>query len=108
MRQAASFFKDWKGAAGVGSRRGKKRLKTRLRIRLKLNFDSMTCLDYLSLDFFQYRKSHADCQAVFQAVLFPSGSDPSVNRRIKLGKSLQELLLQLIEHTYTVRHQLIP
>ena len=28
------------------------------------------------MDFFQYRKSQADSQAVFQAVFFPSGSDP--------------------------------
>ena len=61
--------------------RGKKRLKNRLRIRLRLNFDSMTCLNYLFLDFFQYRKSQADSQAdsqaVFQSDFPPSGSDPS-------------------------------
>ena len=59
---------------GVGSRGEKSRLKNRLRIRLRLNFDSMTCLNYLFLDFFQYRNSQADSQAdsraVFQAV-FP-------------------------------------
>ena len=60
--------------------RGKNLLKNRLRIRLRLNFESMTCLNYLFLDFFQYKKSQADSQAdsqaVFQAGFFPSGSDP--------------------------------
>ena len=60
--------------------RGKSRLKNRLRIRLRLNFDSMTCLNYLFLDFFQYRKSQADSQAdsqaFFQAFFSPFGSDP--------------------------------
>ena len=44
-------------------------MKSRLRIRLRLNFDSMTCLNYLFLYFFQYRKSQADSQAVSRAVL---------------------------------------
>ena len=57
-------------------------MKNRLRIRLRLNFDSMTCLNYLFLDFFHYRKSQADSQAdsqaVFQALFFPSGSDSCI------------------------------
>ena len=75
-----AFWLDVLKFIGVGSRVEKNRLKNRLRIRLRLNFDSMTCLNYLVLDFFQYRKSQADSQAdsqaVFQAVIFPSGSDP--------------------------------
>ena len=51
--------------------------KNRLRIRLRLNFDSMTCLNYLLLDFFQYRKSQADSQAVFQAVFSPLDPTPA-------------------------------
>ena len=46
-----------------------------LSLRPRLNFDSMTCPYYLFLDFFQYRKSQADyqavSQAVFQAVFWP-------------------------------------
>ena len=55
-------------STGVGSRGEKNRLKNRLRIRLRLNFDSMTYLNYIFLDFFQYRKSQADSQADSQAV----------------------------------------
>ena len=54
----------------------KNRLKTRLRIRPRLNFDSMTCLNYLLWDFFQYRKSQADSHAGFQAVFWPCELNP--------------------------------
>ena len=51
-----------------------------MRIRLRLNFDSMTCLNYLFFDFFQYRKSQADSQAdsqaLFQAVFSPLDPTP--------------------------------
>ena len=72
IKEVASSTLDIRGRI----QRGENRLKNRLRIRLRLNFDSMTCLSYLFLDFFQYRKSQADSQAVFQAVFSPSGSDP--------------------------------
>ena len=55
-------------SSGVGSKGENNRLTNRLRIHLRLNFDSMTCLNYLFLDFFQYRKSQADSQVVSQAV----------------------------------------
>ena len=57
--------------------------KNRLRFCLRLNFDSMICcLNYLFLDFFQYRTSQADSQAVsragFQAVFLPCELNPSL------------------------------
>ena len=52
--------------------------KNSLRIRLRLNFDSMTCLNYLFLDFFHYRKSQADSQAVSRAVFRPCELNPWV------------------------------
>ena len=42
-------------------------LEKPLEIRLRSLFDSMTCLNYLFLDLFQYRKSQADSQANSQA-----------------------------------------
>ena len=79
IKEVASSTLDIRGRI----QRGENRLKNRLRIRLRLNFDSMTCLSYLFLDFFQYRKSQADSQvdsqAVFQAVFSPSGSDPWIS-----------------------------
>ena len=63
----------------------KNRLKNCLRICLRLNFESMTCLNYLFLDFFQYRKSQADSQAVSQAVFWPSELNPWGVRTAGLG-----------------------
>ena len=69
-------------STGVRSRGKKNRLKNRLRFCLRLNFDSMTCLNYLFLDFFQYRKSQADSQensqAYFQAVFSPLDPTPDL------------------------------
>ena len=63
----------------------KNRLRSRLRICPRLNFDSMSCLNYLFWDFFQYRKSHADSQAVsravFQAVFWPCELNPRGSSR---------------------------
>ena len=63
-------------ASGIQFTWPKNRLKNRLRIRPRLNFDSLTCLNYLFLEFFQYRKSQVDSQAVFQAVFWPCELNP--------------------------------
>ena len=84
------LYKNWSsGKTGVQFTWPKNRLKNRLRIRLRLNFDSITCLNYPFLDFFQYRKSQADShvvsRAVFQAVIqanfWPCELNPSFPRR---------------------------
>ena len=55
-------------------------LEKPLEIRLRSLFDSMTCLNYLFLDLFQYMKSQADSEAdsraVSQEVFFPCEFDP--------------------------------
>ena len=79
------------------------RLKNRLGIRLRLNFDSMTCLNYIFFDFFQYRKSQADSQADFQAV-FPLWIRPQLpycpSKQGELPENmLQNILLNLPPQT---------
>ena len=53
-------------------------LRFGLRIGLRLLFDLMTCLNYSILDFFQYRKSQAKCQANSQAKNLPCESGPRI------------------------------